>query len=122
MNNQLLSPEDRVTLEDARVLLDRGWCKELSARDREGKGCSPWGESAVNYCAVGSLWRAAYDKDGEPISKHQEKVYRIVQYVQQFLPSDVQRLADYNDHEERKKEDILSLFDKALTHARPETP
>ena len=40
------------------------WTRCSMARNSEGDPCSVWDPAAVRFCAVGALWRAAFELTG----------------------------------------------------------
>ena len=40
---------------------ERHWTRCSMARNSEGHPCSVWDPAAVRFCAVGALWRAAFE-------------------------------------------------------------
>ena len=40
------------------------WTRCSMARNRKGDPCSVWDPAAVRFCAVGALWRAAFELTG----------------------------------------------------------
>jgi len=45
-------------------ILERGWTKNASARDENGKTCSTTSDAAASFCFFGALTRAAYEVPG----------------------------------------------------------
>ena len=41
------------------------WTRCSLARNSEGEPCSVWDPEAVRFCAVGAMWRAAYELTGD---------------------------------------------------------
>jgi hypothetical protein len=47
------------------VAEEQHWTRCSMARNGEGDPCSVWDPSAARFCAVGALWRAAFDLTGD---------------------------------------------------------
>jgi hypothetical protein len=41
------------------------WTRCSMARTSEGNPCSVWDPAAVSFCAVGAMWRAAFELTGD---------------------------------------------------------
>jgi hypothetical protein len=44
---------------------EKHWTRCSMARNSEGYPCSVWDPAAVRFCAVGAMWRAAFELTGD---------------------------------------------------------
>jgi hypothetical protein len=100
-------------LQEARALIERGWCKFASAKTAHGNHVDPTSEYAVSWCAYGAITRVEPDSN--------EAFVALLMRLE--LPAewdDENAIGDYNDDVRTTKEDILALFDRAIAKARGE--
>jgi hypothetical protein len=99
-------------LQDARGKLEQGWCQKFLAVD--GKGCAVDVNSpnVVAWCAIGSL--AAIGSDDEAVSPVRSMAYVLLAQALDERLKPISTLGAYNDATDRTKEDMLSLFDRAI--------
>lgn len=90
----------------ARGFIERGWCREASARDLNGYKVPARSSGAVSWCAFGALIAA-----GLPTHDTAHPAYlKLVYAVKALGGSDI---ADFNDRQETV-EPILAAFDRAI--------
>jgi hypothetical protein len=84
------------------------WTTELAARDECNGSVAPWDESAVCWCAVGAMERAAHDLgvrvSSNAYSAAMERLYALSPHNSVVQVNDVEGHAA-----------VLALFDKALS-------
>lgn len=56
---------DQVVYDRVAALIKRGWSGDALARNAKGRSVSPYSKTAVRFCAVGALARAAADVFGD---------------------------------------------------------
>jgi hypothetical protein len=97
-------------LQGARGKIEQGWCQKFLAVD--GKGCPVDVDSpnAVAWCISGSLVAVHVDSNAEVLSMIYWMICRALNERTEYRRS----LPSYNDEAGRTKEDILSLFDRAI--------
>jgi hypothetical protein len=120
-----LSPP-AVILAAAHVILRAGWTKGARAVDDRGHYCSPLVSRAVAWDLEGALQRAAYCVLALPTGGclYHAAAYRLAhQALRDALPRRPTRLprwaidaqlADFNDHPERTRAEMLALIETAL--------
>lgn len=97
----MLTPNERVELlKKARALIDLGWTQRVRARDQAGQPVYPNNSYAVSFCMLGACERVGIGDVGRT-----------------FEPVGItlRTIADYNDLPTRKKEEVLGVFDRAIT-------
>ena len=116
-------------LEIARCLVDAGWTKGLGARNKEGKGCSVYNSEATCFCATGAMSKAcneylhSLDDTGSLFWTSREQFEDAVcSELYKFIPgkdgitSEWLTVTDWNDEGARTKEEVISVFDKAISY------
>lgn len=106
----------------AREIVSAGWTQEASARDEAGKVCSV--EHGVEFCALGAI--AAATRRLLPASPYcwlgmrGGASSRAASLLWKAIPGGEPwcSVARYNDARGRTKEEIISLFDRAIELAR----
>ena len=106
----------REILTSARAFIERGWTQGALARNRQGMRCSAIMErdEACAWCAVGALDAGAYelfgrvDHAGIPLA-----ALTLKEVIFPEKPAN-HYLSDFNDAPERKKEEVISVYDKAI--------
>lgn len=85
-------------LREAKKLIEAGWTKGYYQRDSDGHMCDP--EQAVSYCVIGACQKTGI---AHRLHRHPDA-----------LPSPFIYAAEFNDHPNTRKEDILAFFDKLI--------
>jgi hypothetical protein len=91
-------------LKSARARIERGWCQGVWAKNAKGQETSVRGEDAVCWCAMGAVVASSTTS-----TLHTEAAVRF--YLAEAVGKDVQV---FNDTPNRKKEEVLVMFDKAI--------
>ncbi len=90
----------------ARAKIEKGWCQHSEAQGADGCSVSPDSAEAVAFCILGA------------IPGHVIPLLRTALRARLGCPPWIPvSLAHYNDATERTKDEILSLFDEAITLA-----
>lgn len=89
----------------ARKLIEKGWCKNVDARNAKGESVSTKSSKAVQWCILGALNCVTTDFDD--YYKAEDLLYHCAQ-----MP-----LSMWNDLPQRIKEEVLRLFDEAIERA-----
>jgi hypothetical protein len=98
-------------LQEARALIERGWCKFYGAKTAKGSYVDPESRYAVAWCAYGALIRV---DPGERL----DLLSRLYNAFPPEMLGEDDLLGDYNDDPKTTKEDILSLYDRAIAKAK----
>lgn len=102
------------TLESARKIIEENnHVKNSYAKDSEGNPVPYCSESASCFCVSGAIQRALYNAEGNHNWSGQDFV-QAMSALREHLPDDLSGVVDYNDLSTTTKEDILTLFDKAI--------
>jgi len=94
----------RVLDEAKKVLIEKGWTQGYYAKDRRGELVGIHDRDACSFCAVGAIYRASEDASDWA---RDEAINAVVMATPGF------NIPIYNDAEERTKDEILALIDKA---------
>lgn len=90
-----------------------GWTQGALARNRKGEWVSESQKSAVCFCAMGALWRAARDEVG-PTFSHFD-----VDPASEALEAVIgDHVADWNDELGRTADEVVTALRKAAAIAR----
>lgn len=103
----------------ARSRINRGWVRGHEAVNASGRSVSPLSQEAVAWCLAGSMTHFNTDDD---IQCSCTEAARIVSRIidsdlddsVRYQSSVYMIIADFNDDIRRKKEDIISVLDKAI--------
>jgi hypothetical protein len=98
--------ETTLLLIRARGLVERGWCRGISALDSDGATIEPQDEAAVCWCAYGALIAASWRTD---VSN--EAVAAAFDRFQAAIGGE--NILDFNDSQETV-EPVLAAFDRAI--------
>ena len=86
--------------------IQKGWCKQVLARDSKGGQSPAWGADACQWCSLGAL-SAAY-QDGD-ITDRQDSL--IIHYIHDHLESD-DSISAWNDRQE-SAEPVIAMLQEA---------
>ena len=89
--------------------LERGWCRETSARDASGNHSYPESPDAVSFCVFGAM----HEREDPYASDRARELIRRVLGAKLGDGA----IASYNDTPGRTKEEILTLVGKAINLA-----
>ena len=104
--------KDELTiLQEAKALIERGWCRDTYAVTADGSDCPPDDELAVKWCMSGALYRASgrHPYDGAT---------RYHAAVAAQTPYGMSALAVLNDAPETTKAMVLAVFDAAIAECQ----
>lgn len=119
--------ESTRVLQRARALVDKGWCKGVSATNAEHIGVHPLDDEAVCWCAGGAIDRAAVDLNAilatsylarerleASIDRHSPDIREIRENAG-YDPCDlIMTVIAFNDRDGTTKEEVLRMFDLAI--------
>ncbi|MDB5584350.1 MAG: hypothetical protein JWR80_9526 [Bradyrhizobium sp.] len=103
MNNETIARK----LDEARALIERGWCQKAFARAGDGSKVKVCHGDAVSFCSMGALDRVGAWASG-PINALEAAVGVTV----------VADVMDWNDAPERTQAEVLDAFKRAAELAR----
>lgn len=111
-------------LREARNILSKrgAWTTKVMARDANNERTTPDSPSAVCFCAMGAVRRAAYTLAPRMVfTESEEFFYRVWTLLtargkQEWARRHRSRfvLTDWNDMKSRRKEHVISLFDRVI--------
>ena len=99
------------SLKRALKLIQKGWTQGTLARDQKGAEVSSSSRSAVQWCALGALtaYKAADDIEA-------------AQFIRRCIPARYDNcVSDWNDSPRRTKQEVISVFKKAIKLAEAQT-
>lgn len=99
-------------LREARKMLAGGW-SEPHSTDSRGEWCSPYSEGVLKFCVSDALALAAVS-----IADHQVMEMFLAK-VSGFGPLGLAALEEWYGAPERKLNEVLALFDRAILASRP---
>ena len=101
-------------LRDALALIQKpeGWIKLAMAKDVEGNDVQVFDEQAVCFCSVGALSKV--DPSFQSFVTRSGQWKRQCETAQLLGFRDDDRLATWNDHPDRKHEEVVDRFQKAI--------
>ena len=97
-------------LQDARKLLEQGWTKGVCARDIDGKPVNTRDAEACSWCPEGAIY--AIEQNWHIVD---EALSLLLLLVNRFSNREYDDVDEFNDHPGTTKEDVLELFDQAIT-------
>jgi hypothetical protein len=86
------------------------WTRGAMARNAFGHSCSAWDQEAVRFCAVGAIYRAAFDILGESLDNIIIEITETCVLAANGLEHS--SIPSVNDHEGRDA--VQAMFRKAL--------
>jgi hypothetical protein len=102
-------------LDEARALIEKGWCQGEYARGKSGRKADPTGRYAACFCAVGALGAANRQWPWGGMLGLSELNAAIGSFRQGEVP-----ILDWNDIEWRTQAEVIEAFRKAAELARAE--
>jgi len=97
--------EIKAALQDARDLLARsGWVQGAYALSPSGVPVHPADETAVGFCALGAIMRVT----GEAINLRGDCIHSLERLTNM-------RISMWNDRASTTKEEVLALYDRAIS-------
>lgn len=96
------------------ALVRKGWTQGLYARDASHSQVTPDDEYAVCFCSMGAVYRYIPKSDKKRTAYH---IHALFACVLNIDPTEL-HMGEWNDDPKRTKEDVLSLYDKAISVAR----
>lgn len=95
-------------LQEAKQLVEKGWCQRTFWTDTNGEACLP--KYAACCCALGALKIAT--NYSEFSGCNALSYYYAVEHVEKFVPG--RRISSWNDMPGRTQEEVVALFDTAI--------
>ena len=86
------------------------WTRGAMARNKLGHSCSAWDHEAIRFCAIGAIYRAAFDLLGESLDATIIEITETCVIAANGL--EYSSLPSVNDHEGRDA--VMALFQRAL--------
>jgi hypothetical protein len=102
MHNDASAVADK--LDEARALIERGWCQGWFAKDARGNNCMEYRPEAVCWCMGGALFKV-----GAPDA---------VDLLRRVIGGDWDGIADFNDAPGRTQAEVIDAFKRAAELAR----
>ena len=109
--------EVKKTVEDAKDLIERGWCQGDFAKDAKGDGCDSSDEEATEFCLIGVINKVT--KCSGPTAGFNGMAWRLNSKIRNVLrkaigASSGEDLDTWNDSEERTQGEVVDLFSKVI--------
>jgi hypothetical protein len=86
------------------------WTRGAMARNKFGHSCSAWDHEAIRFCAVGAIYRAAFDLLGESLDGTIIEIAETCVLAANGLEHS--SLPSVNDHDGR--DEVVAMFQRAL--------
>lgn len=102
-----MNTELTALLRKARGYVERGWTREVGARNTLGMETSSTNRYAIRWCTIGAMERANAGP-GEMVSHGRALLLSLIPDIS---------LAGWNDAPGRTQQDVLNLFDRAIEKA-----
>jgi hypothetical protein len=102
--------ETLLVLKRARTLVESGWCQKAYATDAVGQQVRPEDPTAVAYCIRGALRAQEADTDLDALNDADRALERRA----------MRGIAGFNDQQGRTKDEVLTLFDRAIDDVKGE--
>lgn len=111
-------------LRRARDLVGQGWTQRTGARDANYKVVSFSDESAVCYCALGAIFRAAYEGLTEEVGIQRVLKATDLPQVKEIYNEIADKVGKWvgvwNDAPDRTQAEVLQVFDEMVFEATPQ--
>lgn len=91
---------------EVKKLIEKGWTKHSFAIDENGKSVFECNPKATCFCLMGAVHAVCWH-----YSDKLEKIKEIQNLLFSILGENI---INWNDHPDRKKEDVLNLLDKGI--------
>ena len=96
----------------AKTFIQKGWCKEYCAKDKDGYEINPVSPKVKAFCAVGAMIKASKKINNNHYNIHDIK--QIFAAANKISPTSI---GLWNDAR-KKKETVLKAFDKAIKYCK----
>ncbi|WZO97276.1 hypothetical protein EP7_004300 [Isosphaeraceae bacterium EP7] len=93
-------------LNEARKLVEKGWCKGTSARNAAGEPTGTTDVDAVAWCPYGAMGAIPGASFIRTTDRYRKSIGRLA-------------ISKWNDEPERTKEEVLAAFDRAIESVEP---
>ncbi len=100
-------------LEQAKALIEKGWCKGENARDRDGRACGVSDADAAQFCILGSLSRVEINHG------YEFNTYGARCKIAAVLEDKSYQIPEFNDDPKTTKDMVLGVFDTAIAGCAP---
>lgn len=95
----------------AHIARPGGWCRWAAARDKAGRNVPVY--DGVRFCAVGAMLRAEFETRATP-----DEAQDAFECLRMCLPPAVgSSVTHYNDRKNRRRVEIVALYDRAIARA-----
>lgn len=100
----------------ARERIAKGWATGSYAYNADGYCTNPESESACRFCIEGALMATPLE-DREALAAPREALRRALdpEFVAECVNQNQNPLVAFNDRKGRTQDEVLALFDKAVT-------
>ena len=106
------------SLQEARVIIDGGWCQGYWAKDENGEAVESYSKEACDFCLSAAMMRAkaSWDSSHRMRSLVEESIKlcypRTFHRVNNIHNADL--IVHFNDGRHRTKENVLRVLDRAI--------
>ena len=109
-------------LSAARILIANGYCKHSYAKNEKGSVTAPISNDAVEWCPIGAIsasFKELCDSNPNKYFDSDKAFDYFRQAIIKTYPLEVDSdshglISGWSDDPERIKEDVISMFDKAI--------
>lgn len=91
------------------LLNQKGWTKNYEAVDKDGNEVDPRSREAVSFCAQGAVVGAT------PCQRYQQELIDTLE-ANLTESSNAYDLPDFNDNRNRRKRDIIRLYERTISN------
>jgi hypothetical protein len=99
-------------LDEARALIERGWCQGDDAKGKSGKPVDVYGRYATCFCAYGAIMRVTSER-GRHVIRYPMRTALVEAIGNKSLEG-------WNDSKSRTQAEVIEAFRKAAELARAE--
>lgn len=92
-------------LQRAKARIERGWCKQILAKDQDGANVEAKSLEACTWCLEGAL-------EAEGVEAYNETIPLNI-FLRNLLGTD-RSLYQWNDDPRRTKQEVLALLDRGI--------
>lgn len=110
--SQPTKDELRYDLKIARGRLEKGWCRDFFARDKDGDAVGANDPEAVEWDVLGAIFGGLHP------AWVMEAIEKAIK--SKNADADISSLSKWNDNVVKDKEEVLSVFDEAISKLEQE--
>jgi hypothetical protein len=101
-------------LRAARRKIEKGWCQRVMARDEFGRPSLASSKESTMFCAVGAIYSAQRRRT----TSRDRAIFLLDDAVRAFTRGRHDDIVQFNDSRDRRKIQILAVYDRAIKMAK----